>query len=164
VEGRNKRIKEFYWRLWFSEDEKPQYLDVRDTFTGPEVTISANEVEAFCAVVGNQQEKFKTVRTDEVKAPMDYAIVTGWQAIMKAIFPSAIDGDLLKLVHLSNGFKMIPGFRPLKAGDVCCAETWVVAIMNGDSGKTVRVYGRVLCEDNPVMEVQSAFFFHGRFM
>jgi len=25
-------------------------------------------------VVGNQQEKFKTARTDEVKAPMDFAI------------------------------------------------------------------------------------------
>jgi fatty acid synthase subunit alpha len=54
-------------------------------------------------VVGNQQENFKTVRTDDVKAPMDYAIVIGWQAIMKATFLSAIDGD--KLVHLSNGFR-----------------------------------------------------------
>ncbi len=162
VEGRNKRIKEFYWQLWF-DDEELQELDVRDTFTGPEVTISANDVEAFCAVVGNQQEKFKIVRTDEVKAPMDYAIVTGWQAIMKAIFPSAIDGDLLKLVHLSNGFKMIPGSKLLKAGDVCRAEARVVAVVNGDSGKTVRVSGHVMCEGNPVMEVQSAFFFRGRF-
>ena len=95
--------------MWFGGDEESQDLDVHDTFTGPEVTISANDVEAFCTVVGNQQEKFKTVRTDEVKAPMDYAIVTGWQAIMKAIFPSAIDGDLLKLVHLSNGFKIFLG-------------------------------------------------------
>ena len=163
VEGSNKRIKDFYWQLWFGDDKAPQDLDVHDIFTGPEVTISANDVEAFCAVVGNQQEKFKTVRTDEVKAPMDYAIVTGWQAIMKAIFPSAIDGDLLKLVHLSNGFKMIPGSKPLKAGDVCRAEAQVVAVVNGDSGKTVRVSGRVLCDGNPVMEVQSAFFFRGRF-
>jgi enoyl reductase-like protein len=90
VECRNKRIKEFYWRLWFGDDEEPQDLDVRDTFTGPEVTISASDVEAFCAVVGNQQEKFKTARTDEVKGPMDYAIVTGWRAIVKAIFLFAI--------------------------------------------------------------------------
>jgi fatty acid synthase subunit alpha len=58
---------------------------------------------------------------------------------------------------------MIPGSRPLKAGDVCRAEAWVVAVVNGDSGKTVRVFGPVLCEDNPVMEVQSAYFFRGRF-
>ena len=95
---------------------------------------------------------------------MNYAIVIGQQAIMKAIFPSAIDEDLLKLMHLSNGFKMIPRSRPLKAGDVCCAEAWVVAVMNCDSGKTVQVSWCVLCKGNLVMEVQSAFFFHGHFM
>jgi fatty acid synthase subunit alpha len=109
VEGRNTRIKEFYWQLWFGDEEKLPELGVRDTFTGPEVTISANDVEAFCAMVGNQQEKFTTTCTDEVKAPMDFAIVTGWEAIMKAIFPATIDSDLLKLVHLSNGFKVVPG-------------------------------------------------------
>lgn len=163
AEGRNKRIKEFYWQLWFGNDEKLPELGVRDTFTGPEVTISASDVEAFCAVVGNQQEKFMTTRTDEVKAPMDFAIVTGWQAIMKAIFPTTIDGDLLKLVHLSNGFKVVPGAKPLKAGDVCRAEAKVVAVVNGDSGKTVRVTGHVLCEGKPVIEVQSAFLYRGRF-
>jgi hypothetical protein len=70
--------------------------------------IENRYVEAFCVVVGNQQERFKTVGTDEVKVPVDYAIATGRQAIAKVIFPSAIDGHLLKLVHLSNGFKMIP--------------------------------------------------------
>ncbi len=68
-EGRNKRIKEFYWRLWFGDNEEPQDLDVRDTFTGPDVSISANDVEAFCAVVGNQQEKLKAVRTDRSRRP-----------------------------------------------------------------------------------------------
>jgi fatty acid synthase subunit alpha len=82
---------------------------------------------------------------------------------MKAIFPSVIDEDLLKLVHLSNGFKMILGSRPLKAGDVCGTEARVIAVVNGDSGMTVRVSGHVLCEGNAVMEVQSAFFFRGRF-
>ena len=78
VEGRNKRFKASYWRLWFGDDEEPLDLDVRDTFTGPEVTISANDVEAFCLVVGNRQERFKTVRTDEVKVPIEYAIAAGW--------------------------------------------------------------------------------------
>jgi len=69
VEGRSKRIKEFYWRLWLGDDEELPELDVRDTFAGPEVTISASGVEAFCSAVGNQQEKFKMDRTDEVMAP-----------------------------------------------------------------------------------------------
>ena len=52
---------------------KNSWSSVRETFTGSEVTIFASEVDAFCAVVGNQQEKFKTVRTDEVKAPSSLA-------------------------------------------------------------------------------------------
>lgn len=77
--GRNRRIKEFYWKLWFGDDEKMPEIDIHETFIGPEVTISAQDVEMFCGVVGNQSEAFKTARTDVVKAPMDFAIVTGWQ-------------------------------------------------------------------------------------
>ena len=163
MEGCNKCIKEFYWQLWFGDDKEPQDLDVCDTFTSPDVSISANDVKAFCAAVGNQQEKFKTVHTDEVKAPMDYAIITGRQAIMKSIFPSTIDGDLLQLVRPFNGSKLIPESRLLKAGNVYHTEAWVVAIVNSNSGKTVRASGHVLCEENPVMRAQSAFFFRGRF-
>lgn len=79
VQGRNKRIKEFYWKLWFGDNEILPNIDIRDTFVGPEVTIDASTVERFCSVVGNQGESFKTARNDEVEAPMDFAIVTGWQ-------------------------------------------------------------------------------------
>ena len=92
----------------------------------------------LCAVLGNQQEKFKTVRNCEVKAPMDYVIVTGWQANNES--------------YLS--------FRrrwKLTQTRVCRAEAWVNVIVNGASDKAVRVHGRVLCEGNPVMEVQLAF-------
>lgn len=76
---RNKRIKEFYWRLWFGDDEVLPEIDVRATYTGPEVTIDASHIETFCGVVGNQIEAFKSARSKEVQAPMDFAIVTGWQ-------------------------------------------------------------------------------------
>ena len=46
---------------------------------GPETTVETGAVEPFCAVVGNQGESFKTVRNSDAKAPMDFAIVTGWQ-------------------------------------------------------------------------------------
>lgn len=79
AEGRNTRIKEFYWRLWFGDNEVMPSIDVRETFTGPEVTIQASDVETFCAVVGNDGESFKTARQETVQAPMDFGIVTGWQ-------------------------------------------------------------------------------------
>lgn len=76
--GRNTRIKQFYWRLWYGDDASLPEIDVHETFVGPEVTIEASAVEQFCAVVGNQGESFKQIRTDTVSAPMDFAIVTGW--------------------------------------------------------------------------------------
>ncbi|QRW18188.1 fatty acid synthase subunit beta [Rhizoctonia solani] len=162
-DGRNWRIKEFYWKLWFGDNEALPEIDIRDTFVGPEVTITAEDVERFCAVVGNQGEQFKSARNERVQAPMDFAIVTGWQAIMRSIFPKAVDGDLLKLVHLSNGFKMVEGATPLLVGDVCKAEARIASVINSDSGKTVKVTGFVLREGKPVIEVSSSFLYRGTF-
>lgn len=84
AEGRNQRIKAFYWKLWYGDNETLPAIDIKETFVGPEVTIEAEAVETFCAVVGNQGEHFKSARTEEVKAPMDFAIVTGWQVSQSA--------------------------------------------------------------------------------
>jgi len=163
VAGRNKRIKAFYWKLWFGDDTELPDLEFRDTFIGPEVVVDSSIVERFCSVVGNQGESFTSSRNVDVKAPMDFSIVTGWQAIMQAIFPESVDGDLLKLVHLSNGFRMVPGARVLQAGDVCRAEAKISSVTNTDSGKTVKVKGVVCRNGEPVIEVTSAFLYRGRF-
>ncbi len=57
---------------------------------------------------------------------------------MKSIFPNAINGDL-QLVHLSNGFRMVDGARPLHAGDVCRSEARIVSVVNSNEGKIVKV-------------------------
>ncbi|KAG5638483.1 hypothetical protein H0H81_012415 [Sphagnurus paluster] len=162
--GRNTRIKEFYWKLWYGDDEVLPSIDIRETFEGPEVTIDADDVEEFCAVVGNQGESFKTVRNDNVQAPMDFAIVTGWKAIMKSIFPTNIDGDLLKLVHMSNGFRMVNGAKPLQVGDVCKAKANIISVTNANEGKIVKVKGHVYRGNEQVIEVISAFLYRGRFV
>ena len=82
---------------------------------------------------------------------------------MKAIFPATIDGDLLKLVHLSNGFRVVKGTTPLKAGDVCKAEARIVSVTNTDAGKAVKVKGFVKRDGQPVIEVVSSFLYRGRF-
>ena len=82
---------------------------------------------------------------------------------MKAVFPTQIDGDLLNLVHLSNGFRMIEGVTPLHAGDLCSAEARVISVTNSDSGKTAKVKGYVLRQGEPVIEVTSSFLYRGRF-
>ena len=96
---------------------------------------------------------------------------------MKPIFPSEVDGDLLKLVHLSNGFRVLPGAPTLKVGDVVTTSSRIDSITNSDTGKTVSVRGTVyLCSTAdakgkdvatadriPVIEVSSSFFYRGKF-
>jgi fatty acid synthase subunit alpha, fungi type len=53
-EGRNVRIKDFYWKLWFWEDRSRRDLDVHETFIGPEAVISAEDVENFCNASGTR--------------------------------------------------------------------------------------------------------------
>jgi fatty acid synthase subunit alpha, fungi type len=62
---------------------------------------------------------------------------------MKSIFPAAVDGDLLKLVHLCNGFRMVNGAKPLAVGDVCKAEARIISVINASEGKIVKVKGFV---------------------
>jgi enoyl reductase-like protein len=79
AENRNTRITEFYWKLRYREEASSPALALRNVFTGPEVTIDEDVVQTFCSVVGNQAEAFKTARNEVIEAPMDFAIVTGWQ-------------------------------------------------------------------------------------
>lgn len=82
---------------------------------------------------------------------------------MKAIFPASIDGDLLKLVHLTNGFRAVHGAKPLKAGDVCTTEASILSVANTDAGKVVKVKGYVYRNGERVIEVTSSFLYRGNF-
>ena len=82
---------------------------------------------------------------------------------MQAIFPESIDGDLLRLIHLSNGFKILNSARPFKVDDKCQSVAKILAVTNNDSGKTVTVTGQVLRDGEPVIEVRSSFLYRGRF-
>ncbi|KAG8724432.1 3-oxoacyl-[acyl-carrier-protein] synthase [Ceratobasidium sp. 395] len=73
-ESRNWRIKEFYWKPRLGDNETLPEIDNRDTFVEPEVTITAEAVERFCAVMGNQGEEFKSICNRRVKAQMDFAL------------------------------------------------------------------------------------------
>nr|BAA36384.1 fatty acid synthetase [Schizosaccharomyces pombe] len=162
LDGRNDRIKHFYWALWFGEEPYPENASITDTFTGPEVTVTGNMIEDFCRTVGNHNEAYTKRAIRKRMAPMDFAIVVGWQAITKAIFPKAIDGDLLRLVHLSNSFRMV-GSHSLMEGDKVTTSASIIAILNNDSGKTVTVKGTVYRDGKEVIEVISRFLYRGTF-
>ena len=163
MEGRNDRIKQFYWQLWFSAAmPAPAQLAATKEFSSPTKSLDDKTIKQFCQIVENRGEPFT-----QGQAPMDFAIVAGWEAIMQALMASC-DADLLSLVHLSNSFKVVDDARPLCAGDVCTAKATVRSIKISDTGKTVSVGGTVFRKDHtgdfqPAISVVSSFFFRGRF-
>jgi enoyl reductase-like protein len=42
AEGRNQRIKKFYWKLWFGDESSLLAIDVHKVFVGPDVRIEAD--------------------------------------------------------------------------------------------------------------------------
>ncbi|PWN49564.1 fatty acid synthase [Violaceomyces palustris] len=159
-EGRNDQIKQFFWKVWFGVDMPPasQLAEVKEFSSGLK-PLEDKAITKFCDVLG-------TVSTDG-KAPMDFAITAGWEAIMQAAITSC-DADLLCLVHLSNSFRRIDeNSRPLTAGDVCTATARVKSVKITETGKAVSVEGTVLrLEDGelqPVIAVTSDFFYRGKY-
>lgn len=164
MHGRNERIKEFYWKLWFGHAVPVQLdIDVNSTISGDRVAISATDIAEFTHAIGNTCEAFIARPGKEMLAPMDLAIVIGWKAIIKAIFPRTIDGDLLKLVHLSNGYSMAPGAAPLKKDDVLTSDACINAVLNQPAGKMVEVTGSIYRAGDRVMEVTSRFLYRGEY-
>ena len=163
MEGRNDRIKEFYYRIWFGDEKVPFDTPATSTFEGGRGVVTRQKIADFVHAVGNTGEAFVDRPGKDVFAPMDFAIVVGWKAITKPIFPRSIDGDLLKLVHLSNGFRMIPGAEPLKNGDVVSTTAQINAVINQDSGKKVEVCGTIRRKGKPVMEVTTQFLYRGAY-
>ncbi|KAK0643318.1 acyl transferase domain-containing protein [Cercophora newfieldiana] len=163
MDGRNDRIKEFYWRAWFGDDKLDLDAPVAGKFDGGSNTITSEAINEFVHAVGNTGEAFVDRPGKIMYAPMDFAIVVGWKAITKPIFPRTIDGDLLKLVHLSNQFRMMPGAEPLKKGDVVSTTAQINAVINQESGKMVEVCGTIHRDGEAVMEVTSQFLYRGAY-
>lgn len=162
IGDRNERIKHFYWQLWFGKDDK--YVDDFDlkhvTYNAAPYTISGKDIKEFSHIINNKNDYSLT------HAPMDFAIVIGWERIMKSVFHKKIDGDLLKLVHLSNSFSMKSS--GLKIGEVVNTKSEVTSIINTPTGKQVKVLGTIFRqhdgqEGEPVLEVISEFFYRGKY-
>ena len=159
--GRNDRIKAFYHRLWFGDENTPAGSSVLDEFHGGTVSIDRQSVDAFTKAVGNTGEAY--VGQDKINVPMDFAIKAAWKAMTKPLFIQAIDGDLLTLVHLRNEFRMVSDASPLEIGDVVEVVSRIESILIQDTGKMVEVRGSIIRNEVAIMTLTSQFLFRGTF-
>lgn len=124
--------------------------------------MESRHVLDFAKVVGNNAELY-VKNGDNQAAPMDFAIVAGWRSLVTAILPKEIDGDLLRLVHLSNEFRMLDAKEILHVGDDIETEAVIRSVMINESGKAVEVKATLSRGGKPLMEIISTFLYRGKF-
>jgi fatty acid synthase subunit beta len=162
---RNERIRRFYWRLWYGPGRDAEYAETRafDLLHGAfecAAVVDAERVKSFCRIVGNHAEAY----LDGSVAPMDYGMVACWEAVVRALFVDAIDGDLLSLVHLWNEIEYASPGALLTAGALLTTRAKVMGVTVGQAGKTVKVQAEAFDADGlAVLRVTTAFLFRGRF-
>ncbi|ORZ29457.1 hypothetical protein BCR44DRAFT_32907 [Catenaria anguillulae PL171] len=148
LEGCNRRIKDFYAALW-----SPDVVDTEVRSYSAPHTVSRDAIVRFCKVVGNGS-----------RLP---ACAAGWKAVVQPLFSGLVDGDLLKLVHLNNFFKVLVRGSLVYAGDQIQTDAEVVSMTNTPTGKKITVKGvlsRVLeSKTEALVEVTSSLFVRGAF-
>ncbi|KAJ1899342.1 fatty acid synthase alpha subunit Lsd1, partial [Kickxella alabastrina] len=167
MEGRNERIKKFYAQVWFENSKEGEdvigIVDPEFEFTHSNEEIRKEDIRQFCLVVGNQSERYVEHKDGVVYAPMDFAGRACWPMTCKTILPQIVDGDVLNLVHMSNGFRMVDGAEPLKAGDIVESKAKIIEVTIEETGKRSRIRGHVYRDGKPVVEITTSFFYRGAF-
>ncbi|KAL4892835.1 acyl transferase domain-containing protein [Aspergillus ambiguus] len=162
MENRNKHIKSFYSQLWFGEDLSTQ-MTVHDKFYGRENTLTAELLDNFIKVIGSPFSDHRVMFANAIEFPISIGIVIAWEVVSRPLITESIDGDLLKLVHLSNSFKYCKGALPLRVGDKVTSQSHIQSVTVSEAGKKVTVEAHILREGRPVMVVVSSFLFRGSF-
>jgi len=164
LEPQNLRIRQFYNEIWFGEHALP--LDVTAEgarFNGDTVNITARAIKELTVELGNKSEAYIPRPGRAALAPLDFAVVVAWKALMAPLV-HAIDADLLRLVHLSNSFSVVPGSQPFREGQSFHSSSEITAVVIQDSGKMVEVQATIYGEDSkPLMHITSQFLYRGAY-
>ncbi|KAJ1942595.1 fatty acid synthase alpha subunit Lsd1, partial [Linderina macrospora] len=161
--GRNQRIKRFYAELWFeNSSDGIQCIGVSDPeaeFVTEDADISGDDVLDFCYTIGNVSRHYVDPLQAQRQVPLDYAIRVFWPTLSKCLMAQTSDGDLLNLVHLSNGFRMLSSDNGLMPGQAVSSDAKIIEVMDTASGRRVLVRGFIKHKSVPVVEVTTSFLF-----
>ena len=121
-------IKQMYRKVWDCNES----VLIGDVFSDS-VLVTKNDILKFNSSINYNSDK----------APIDIATMAGWRPLVRPLFAEELEGNLLKLVHLSHGYKLICKDRNMvTAGERIDSQARVtsVKILPG-VGKRVSVGG-----------------------
>lgn len=155
--NRNESIKNFYYQIWFGEENRISVsANIHDTFHGGTFKATANSMQNFLvATAGKRVDSSANLPT----APLDYAVVVAWKALIMPLF--FVDGDLTRLVHLKNTFKRVPGASGISENDELVSTSRVTALVKLEAGILVEVTAEISRAGSAILNIVTQFFYRG---
>nr|AAC49199.1 putative fatty acid synthase beta subunit [Aspergillus nidulans] len=157
-------VRRLYTDLWIGRDlPSPTSVGLNSEFTGDRVTITAEDVNTFLAIVGQAgPARCRAWGTRGPVVPIDYAVVIAWTALTKPILLEALDADPLRLLHQSASTRFVPGIRPLHVGDTVTTSSRITERTITTIGQRVEISAELLREGKPVVRLQTTFIIQRR--
>lgn len=164
MQDRNMQIKSFYSRLWLGSDIKSNSFNgVHSRFGGYRTVLSTEHLNGWISSVGLSHSNDRLVAPNTEIFPLNATIIPAWEALVQPLMVPEIDGDLLRLVHLSIEFELFPGATPLHIGENVEVNSRIKSIIIDDKGKTIAVRAVISRDSHPVVAIISKFLIQGSF-
>ncbi|TLD11433.1 hypothetical protein PspLS_11918 [Pyricularia sp. CBS 133598] len=161
--SREQELYRMYRQLWL---DGAKVEEEADGWFSQWVEADEERVRAFNKAVGYS----KAYQTEKVN--MDFAIVGSWAVICSALMQPPIRGDLLRLVHLSNGYQFaspVDRAGHIEFGDVIQARARQVRVeqVRAPDGTISGCEVEIVChlssaKGHPIMTMRSAFLIRGQ--
>eukprot|EP01119_Soliformovum_irregulare_P010017 TRINITY_DN2425_c0_g2_i3.p1 TRINITY_DN2425_c0_g2~~TRINITY_DN2425_c0_g2_i3.p1 ORF type:complete len:3502 (-),score=1233.34 TRINITY_DN2425_c0_g2_i3:1297-11802(-) len=155
--GRIHRLKTFYGALWNQEESGLGNAQVFDYFEHNYVPTKS-EIASFNRAINSV--------TTLSQAPLDFAIVACWESLIRPLFLSQVEGDLLDLVHLSNSYTRLDANESpmFEEGKQVNSRIRLTELAHVESGLRVTVEGEISRKSGeislkPIVVIKSQFLF-----
>jgi fatty acid synthase subunit beta, fungi type len=162
LQDRDLQIKSFYSRLWLGSEVKNS-LGLYSTFGGYRTVLSPEVLHQWTNSVGLSHTNDRLVSADTGAFPLNATIIPAWEALVQPLMVPEIDGDLLRLVHLSIEFQLLSGSKPLQIGETVEVTSTIESIIIDDPGKVVTVRAVISRDNQPAVAIISKFLIRGSF-
>ncbi|KAI3331977.1 enoyl reductase domain of FAS1 [Xylariaceae sp. AK1471] len=162
TENRDRRVQYFYAHLWLGQRWAVREGRLGDNFAGDKFEFTQELQSSLHSVVSHAFIGASPVGPTNV-LPLESAVIASWEAIMRPLLISDLQGDLMRLVHQSINVEYVSDVSPMLVGELVTSESSIRSIMIEASGKSITVEARILREGRHIATVTSKFFIKGKF-
>ena len=131
-------IKALFRSVWDCKDT----VSLLDTFNDS-VVVSREDIANFNRAIGNTASAVDAAANDQ--GSIDLATMAGWRPLIRALFANDLQGNLLRLVHLSHGFCLVPSQEqrtPVQPEERIDSQARVTSVqIVAGTGKKIKVEG-----------------------